>query len=63
MKKEDAKKIFKKRVEIFEKAWKEFYKDKPEPKTDKEDIEQQKEFVKFLKDKYGLDFKFVEDDS
>lgn len=58
MKEEDIKSVFKKRVKIFEKAWKEFYKDKPTPKTDKEDIEQQKEFAKFLKDKYGLDFEF-----
>lgn len=60
MEKEEAKKLFTKRVEIFEKAWKEFYKDKPTPKTDEEDIEQQKEFSKFLKDKYGLDFEFKE---
>jgi HAD superfamily phosphoserine phosphatase-like hydrolase len=56
----DIKTIFKKRIEIFEKSWKEFYKDKPTPKTVKEDIEQQKEFAKFLKDKYGLDFEFKE---
>ena len=61
MEEKAIKKVFKKRVEIFEKAWKEFFKDKPKPKTDKEDIKQQKEFAKFLKDKYGLDFKFIED--
>lgn len=60
MKDEDIKTIFKKRIEIFDKAWNEFFKDKPTPKTDKEDIEQQKEFSKFLKEKYGLDFKFKE---
>lgn len=60
MEKEEAIKIFKKRVEIFEKAWEEFFKDKPRPTTDEEDIEQQREFSKFLKDKYGLDFEFKE---
>lgn len=60
MKEEDAKKIFRKNAEIFDKAWKEFYEDKPTPKTDKEDIAQQKEFAKFLKDKYRLDFGFKE---
>jgi isopropylmalate/homocitrate/citramalate synthase len=58
MKVEEAKEIFKERVEIFEKAWQEFSEDKPAPKTDKEDIEQQKEFAKFLKEKYGMDFEF-----
>jgi len=51
---------FKKRAEIFDKAWEKFYKNKPTPKTDKEEIEQQKEFAKFLKDKHGLDFEFKE---
>ncbi|MBU0629019.1 MAG: hypothetical protein KKC75_07565 [Nanoarchaeota archaeon] len=61
MKEEEIKTIFKERIEVFDKAWDEFYKDKPKPKTDKEDIEQQKEFVKFLKEKYGLDYTFAGD--
>jgi|GEM_PF-3280241 len=29
----------------FDLAWKEFYKDKPKPTTDEEDLKQQKEFA------------------
>lgn len=61
MEKENIKKIFKKNVEIFDNAWDEFFKNKLKPKTDEEDIEQQKEFAKYLKEKYGLDLEFRED--
>lgn len=56
----EAKKAFRNNVEVFEKAWKEFFKYKPAPKTDEEDIEQQREFAKFLEEKYGLNFEFKE---
>lgn len=56
---EKIKENFNKRVEIFEYVWKEFFKDKPRPKNDEEDLAQQEEFNKFLKEKYGVDFNFI----
>ncbi len=42
--KKDMKELFEKRVREFDSAWEEFFKNKPEPKTDEEDIKKQKEF-------------------
>jgi Zn ribbon nucleic-acid-binding protein len=39
-----VKKLFEKKVEEFELAWEEFFRDKPAPRNDDEDIKQQKEF-------------------
>ncbi len=47
IKEEEITKLFEKRCSEFDNAWEIFFKDKPEPKNDKEDVIQQKEFSKW----------------
>lgn len=40
-------KFFKEQIEEFEKAWDDFFEDKPEPKSEKESLKQQEEFIEW----------------
>ncbi len=39
--------FFRKQIEEFEKAWDEFFEDKPEPESEEESLKQQKEFIQW----------------
>ena len=66
--------FFKEQIEEFEKAWDDFFKDKPEPESEEESLKQQEEFIEWYnteRKQSGTDmtpeemkvmFKFEQDD-